>query len=83
MYRLILLASVALTASVNLAAANPKIPTNEVGLVESHSAVVDMPQTIDLSRADPTTWPIPPSRTSTPVDIKGLRYFDENRFAGE
>ncbi|MGH9553491.1 MAG: hypothetical protein ACRD3W_29180 [Terriglobales bacterium] len=75
---LLLLSTFLLTASVNIVAArsaSDSIPAAK------HSAVVDMPKVIDLSRADPTTWPVP-SASSAPSG-KSWRYFDEYRVAGD
>ena len=74
---LLLLVSFVLTASVNVAAA---MPTSEQPAVVMHSALVDMPKVIDLSRADPTTWPVPPASPTLPAS-KGWRYLEEYRMA--
>jgi hypothetical protein len=76
---LVLLVSLALTPSVNAAAAKSK---NDGARAAQHSAVVDMPKVIDLSRVDPTTWPVPAVSPTSPSG-KGWRYFEENRVAGE
>ena len=75
---LFLLMSAALAASANAAAKSPI--ANETGPA-MHFAMVDAVK-INLSRVDPTAWPLPPL-TTTPPAIKGWRYFDENRIAGE
>jgi len=76
---LLLLMSFVLTASVNVADAKPK---NDPATAVMHSALVDMPEVIDLSRADPTTWPVPPVSPTWPTS-KGWRYYEEHRIAGE
>jgi hypothetical protein len=53
---LLLLTSFLLTASVNVAAVKS---SSDAAAVVMHSALVDMPKIIDLSRADPKTWPLP------------------------
>ena len=76
---LLLLTSFTLAASVNVAAADP---VSDKSRVVMHSALVDTPKVIDLSRADPTTWPVPPVSPTWPTS-KGWRYFEEHRIAGE
>jgi hypothetical protein len=78
-YLLFLLSSFLLTASVNIAAAQS---VSDSVRVAKHSAVVDMPQVIDLSRVDPMAWPVP-SASSTSPSGKGWRYFEEPGVAGE
>jgi hypothetical protein len=77
---LLLLVFAALPASTIAAAAKSSI-ANEAAPAAMHSALVDAPK-IDLSRVDPTTWPVPPLTTAPPA-IKGWRYFDENRIASD
>ena len=76
---LLLLMSFVLTALVNVAAAKP---TSGPAAVVMHSASVDTPKVIDLSRADPTTWPVP-SASPTAPSSKGWRYFEEYRMADD
>ena len=76
---LLLLTSFVILASVNVAVAE-SATDQRPGVL--HSAFVDTPKVIDLSRADPTTWPVPPVPPTWPIS-KGWRYFDEHRIAGE
>ena len=72
---LFLLLSFALTASVNVASANS---VSDGGRAAAHSALVDMPKAIDLSGADPTTWPVTSTSPALPRG-KAWRYFEQNR----
>ena len=76
---LLLLTSLTLAASVNVSAANPASDKSPVAM---HSALVDTPKVIDLSRADPTTWPVPSISPTSPTS-KSWRYFEERRIADE
>ena len=76
---LLLLTSLTLAASVNVSAANPASDKSPVAM---HSALADTPKVIDLSRADPTTWPGPPISPTSPTS-KSWRYFEERRIADE
>ena len=76
---LLLITSLTLAASVNVSAANP---ASDKSPVATHSALVDTPKVIDLSRADPTTWPVPPISPTSPTS-KSWRYFEERRIADE
>ena len=76
---LLLLTSFVIVASVNVAVAESATDQTPGVL---HSAFVDTPNIIDLSRADPTSWPVPSASPASPSG-KGWRYFEENRVAGE
>ena len=76
---LLILTCLMLATSVNVASAKSESDRAPTVL---HSALVDAPQVIDLSRADPTNWPIPSASPSSPTG-KGWRYFEEHRIAGE
>ena len=76
---LLLLTSLTLAASVNVSAANPASDKSPVAM---RSALVDTPKVIDLSRADPTTWPVPSISPTSPTS-KSWRYFEERRIADE
>ena len=79
MKHLLLLLTSFLLTSVNVAVAKSATDSATAPVV-MHSALVDTPEVIDVSRADPTNWPLPSSPT---LPSKGWRYFEENRIAGE
>ncbi len=65
---LLLLTSLTLIASVNVAAAK-SAPDRAPAVM--HSALVDTPTVIDLSRADPTSWPVPSASPLLPSGKAG------------
>jgi hypothetical protein len=55
--------------ALNCAAADPTAPLPTEPGQELHSAVTDMPDIIDMSHADPTTWhSVPPTALGANVE---------------